>query len=575
MPLHSSARRPAMPRRKPLRPFAAALLLSALSLPALALPVLLPSAARAQAQDAGGGKEGAAGGAADHAREEDRGFDPQRSVTRHTLPLPGGPLAYTATAEFLPLRDGAKEELAARIFTVSYTADPPAGSPANSRADPSRADSRAAEPPGSGSPAGAQRPVTFVFNGGPGAASAYMHLGAAGPTVVAFGPDGTLPPPPAPLVDNPDSWLAFTDLVFVDPVGTGFSRALKPDEAEKRFWSVEGDARSMAETVRLWLTRNGRWSSPKFLAGESYGGFRIAKMADELIDQVGIAVNGLILVSPVVDFAAIDEDGILGPAWKLPAMAASAAALGRAPGTPQEAAAAAERFALGSYLTGLAGLDYGRLEEAEGFFAEVARITGLPVETVRRQRGRVPMGVFTRDLLRDQGRVLSIYDGTFTAPDPDPGAARIPFDPFLKGTVPTYTTAFAAYAHDALAVKTDAPYRLLSDRVNRNWDWPRMSVPSAVDALQTALTLQPSLRVLIVHGRTDLITPYMASRWVASRLELPPDGRDRVAVTVHPGGHMMYTRPEGRAGLAADARALIESALPKPPEPGRPATGGR
>ncbi len=522
-------------------------------LPALLAP-LSPASAFAQdteqdaaqdsGQDAAQGRAEAAkpGAGAEDRRREDRrgddlqGFDPQRSVTRHSLPLPGGALAYEATAEFLPLRDGAKEELAARIFTVSYIAEPK-------------------------NPADGPRPVTFVFNGGPGAASAYMHLGAAGPKVVAFGPDGTLPPPPAALVDNPDSWLAFTDLVFVDPVGTGFSRAVKPDETEKRFWSVDGDARAMAEVVRLWLTRHGRWSSPVFLAGESYGGFRIAKMAEELIDQAGLAVSGLILVSPVVDFAAIDEDGILGPAWKLPSMAASAAALGRRTGTPEQAAEAAERFALGPYLTGLAGMDYGRLDAAQDLFAEVARITGLPVEIVRRQRGRVPMGAFTRELLRDQGRILSIYDGTFTAADPDPGAARIPFDPFLKGTVPTYTTAFAAYAHDALGVRTDAPYRLLSNRVNRNWEWPRMSVPSAVDALQTALTLQPALRVRIVHGLTDLITPYMASRWVASRLELPEGERDRVAVTVHPGGHMMYTRPEGRAALAADARALVEEAL--------------
>ncbi len=481
-------------------------------------------------------------------RGPDRGgeaaFDPQRSVTRHSLPLAAGPLAYSATAEFLPLRDGPKDELAARVFTVTYTATTGAGSGAG------------ADTPD------VNRPVTFVFNGGPGAASAYMHLGAVGPKVVTFGPEGTLAGPPAPLADNPDSWLAFTDLVFIDPVGTGYSRATKTEgDGEKRFWSVEGDARAMAEMVRLWLTRNGRWASPKFLAGESYGGFRIAKMADELIQRTGVAVNGLILVSPVVDFAAIDEDGILGPALKLPAMAATAAALGRAPGTAQQAAEAAERFALGPYLTGLAGLDYGRLGEAEGFFAELARLTGLPPEQVVRQRGRISMGVFTRELLRDQGRVLSIYDGTFTAPDPDPGAARLPFDPFLKGTIPTYTTAFASYAAAELGVRGDVPFRLLSDRVNQGWEWPRMSVPSAVESLQTALTLQPSLRVLIAHGRTDLITPYMASRWMAARLELPPGERDRVRVTVHEGGHMMYTRASGRASLAADARALIDESL--------------
>lgn len=497
----------------------------------LILPLLLGSVAQAQdkpqANSPSDQPEQAAG-------PRESGFDPQRSVTRHNLPLPSGPVAYTATAEFLPLRDGPKEELAARIFTVAYTTD--AG-------------------------AAGQRPVTFVFNGGPGAASAYMHLGAVGPKVVSFTEDGGLRPPPAPLVDNPDSWLAFTDLVFIDPVGTGYSRAVKAEgDAEKRFWSIDGDTRAMAEVVRLWLTRNGRWTSPKFLAGESYGGFRIAKMAEELIGRTGIAVNGLIMVSPVVDFVTIDDDGLLGAALKLPSMAATAAAHGKAPGTPEEAARSAERYALGPYLTGLAGLDYGRLGEAQSFFAEVAGRLGLPVETVARHRGRISGGFFARELLRERGKVASVYDGTFTAADPDPAAPRIPFDPFLKGTVPTYTTAFAGYAAQDLGVRTEAPFRLLSERVNQNWEWPRMSVPSATDALQTALTLQPSMRVVIAHGWTDLVTPYMASRWIAARLELPDDQRGRVRVTVHDGGHMMYTRAAGRAALAADARSVIEGA---------------
>lgn len=474
------------------------------------------------------------------------GFDAQRSETRHQLPLPAGPLAYTAVAEFLPLRDGPREEVAARVFTVTYTQD--------------------------GAPRG-QRPVAFVFNGGPGASSAYLHLGALGPTVVGFNEDGSLARPPAPLLDNPDSWLAFADLVFIDPVGTGYSRGVRRDGGKeegarrdedpgKRFWSVDADSRAMAEIVRLWLTRNGRWESPKFLVGESYGGFRIAKMANRLIDDTGIAVNGLIMVSPVVDFATIrGGGGLLVPALRLPSYAASAAANGLVAGTPEQAAAAAERYAFTGYLTGLAGLDYRRPDAAQGFFAEVARTTGLPEELVTRFRGEIPTDIFARELLRGRGRVASVYDGTFTAADPDPSAARLSFDPFLKGTVPTYTTAFAAYAHERLGVRTEVPFDLLSDRVNRGWEWPRSGQPSAVDDLQAALTLQPALRVLIAHGRTDLITPYMASRWVASRLELPDGQADRVAVTVYEGGHMMYTRAPERAKLAADARALIEAAL--------------
>ncbi|WP_448207532.1 S10 family peptidase [Azospirillum sp. sgz302134] len=512
---------------------------------ALVAPLLLGPGTAGRAQEHSAPEQREAAGRAEAPKRTDAAFDSQRSETHHSLAQPGGAIAYTAVAEFLPLREGAKEEVAARVFTVTYTAD---GAPKDGRP--------------------VARPVAFVFNGGPGAASAYLHLGALGPKVAAFNDDGSLPRPPAPLVDNPDSWLAFTDLVFVDPVGTGFSRAIKPDtgkpdeEAEKRFWKVDADARAMAEIVRLWLTRNGRWGSPKFLVGESYGGFRIAKMAGELIDRTGVAVNGLIMVSPVVDFATIrDESGLLGPALKLPAYAASAAANGLVPGTPEQAAQAAERFALGGYLTGLATLDYRRAGEAGGFFAEVARTIGLPVELVTRHRGQVPAGVFARELLRDRGRVASVYDGTFTAADPDPSAARLPFDPFLKGTVPIFTTAFASYAAEWLGVRSEMPFELLNERVNRAWEWPRMSHPNATDDLQTALTLQPSMRVLIAHGRTDLITPYMASRWVASRLELPEGQADRVTVAVYEGGHMMYTRAAERAKLSADARALIEAAL--------------
>lgn len=500
-----------------------------------------------------------------NAPSEHRGasFDAERSVTHHTLPQPGGPLAYTAVAEFLPLRDGAGEEASARVFTVSYTLD---GSPKR------------------------RRPVAFIFNGGPGAASAYLQMGAIGPKVVAFDADGALPTPPAGLIDNPDSWLAFCDLVFVDPVGTGFSRAEAPqgDKAkggrdaggqggpgqggggrdggggdDKRYWNVEADTRSMAEIVRLWLTRNERWESPKLLVGESYGGFRVAKLASALIDGPGIAVNGVIMISPVVDFSTIRGGGLLASAFLLPSYAASAAADGRVSGTPEQAAKAAETFAMNGYLTGMAGLDYRGLDPARDFFAQVAHTIGLPPDMVTRNRGAVPAGVFARELLRDKGRVLSVYDGTFAIADPDPGAARLPFDPFLQATVPLYTTAFASYARQDLGVRADAPYHLLSDRVNRDWQWPRMRQPSAVDDLQAALALQPALRVLIVHGRTDLVTPYMASRWIAAHLELPPGEGDRVMVTVHEGGHMLYTRPSSRAALAADARALVAAVLPK------------
>ncbi|WP_051340742.1 S10 family peptidase [Azospirillum halopraeferens] len=465
-------------------------------------------------------------------------FDPQRTLTRHTLALADGDLAYTAVAEFLPLHDPARDAPAARVFTTTYTLDGP--------------------------DRGTDRPVAFVFNGGPGAASAYLHMGALGPRIVRFADDGTLVRPPAPVDDNPHTWLRFTDLVFIDPVGTGFSRGLgRDDGAESRYWNIDADVESLTEIVRLWLARHGRWQSPKLLVGESYGGFRIARLARSLFEGPGIAVNGLVMVSPVVDFGSIgdDEADLLGWALRLPSMAASAAAHGRTAGTPAEAAARAEAFALGDYVSGLAGLDLGEPERSASLFRATADLIGLPAELVERRRAMVPIGVFAREILRSQGRVVSIYDGTFVGPDPDPASPRIALDPFLTGTVPTYSTAFTGYIQRELELRTDVPFRLLSREVSRRWEWPRRSVPSALDDLQSVLALTPGLRVMMAHGRTDLITPYMASRWVAARLELPPGERDRVTVPVYDGGHMMYTLPDSRRRLFEDARAMVEAAL--------------
>ncbi len=465
-------------------------------------------------------------------------FDAQRTLTHHSLALPSGTLAYTAVAEFLPVKEAGKEEVLARVFTTTYTLD---------GAEPGR------------------RSVAFVFNGGPGASSAYLHLGALGPKMVRFNEDGSPPRPPAAVVDNPDSWLAFTDLVFIDPVGTGYSRALKDgEEAEKRFWKVDADTRYLSEIVRLWLARNDRWASPKLLVGESYGGFRIVKMADELFRNAGVAVNALAMVSPVLDFGTItdEETGLLTDAFRLPSMAAGAAAHGRgAGGTPAEAAEQAERFALTGWLSGVATLDLGRLEASSGLFAEEAQMIGLPVAMVTRHRGRVPARVFARELLRDQGRVLSLYDAAFTGPDPDPGSSRVREDPYLAGAVPVYSTAFAGYAQQDLNVRTEVPFRLLSQAVSRGWEWPRHGHASALEELQTVLTLTPGLHAMIAHGRTDLVTPYLASRWLAAQIELPPGQRDRIRVSVYDGGHMMYTLSGSRARLAADARALLNDAL--------------
>jgi carboxypeptidase C (cathepsin A) len=463
-------------------------------------------------------------------------FDARESVTHHEAAFAGKPLAYTATAGFLPLKSGDKGETVARIFVVAYTAD---------------------------GAAPAERPVTFLFNGGPGAASAYLHLGAVGPRAIVFAADGRAPAAPARLADNPDSWLDATDLVFIDPVGTGFSRLTKEDEhAERRLLGVEGDVEAMAETIRLWTTRNGRWSSPKFLAGESYGGYRVAALARALIGRTGIGLNGAVLVSPVIDFATIrDGDAALLPAaLRLPSLAASAAALGKTPGTPADAARAAEEYALGPYLSGLATLDLARLEDSRALFRRTAALTGLPETLVERNRGRVSAGLFAREIVRDRGQVTSQYDGAQASFDATPGSPFPGDDPILEGGKPAYATAYMAYVRDELKSPVEDEFRLLSDDVNGKWEWPRGRMPNAAGDLQEALALAPSLRVAIVHGRTDLVTPYLASEWVVRQTEMPPEVRARVGVTVLNGGHMFYAHPREREALAGLVRGLIHDA---------------
>jgi carboxypeptidase C (cathepsin A) len=470
---------------------------------------------------------------------------PAAVETSHRLTLEDRSLDYTATAGFLSLADSRQQEIA-RLFTVSYLV-PAAGEGA----------------------VGGGRPVIFVFNGGPGAASAYLHLGAAGPRALAFAAGGGPPPPPARLADNPETWLRFADLVFIDPVGTGFSYGLKegkPDpEGEKGFWKADADARILSQAVRLWLARHQRWDSPVFLAGESYGGFRVVLMAAHLVREEGIAPGGLVLISPVLDFNGLGagELDLLAWAFRLPPQAATAAIHGR---ITEDAGAEAERFALTGYPAALIGLKPGQ-PAAAALFATLARLTGLPEPLIARHHGRIPARLFARELLRDQGRMVSLYDGAVTVADPDfvgEGAAGegMRQDPLLTATIPAFTTAFNDYLGRELGFRTELPYALLSRRVNGGWSWPEGEQRSVLPELRTLLAVLPSLRLLIAHGRTDLVTPYPASCWLADRLDSRP-GRDCAGmVRVYDGGHMMYSRPASRRALAGDVRRLVETPAP-------------
>lgn len=457
-------------------------------------------------------------------------------TSQHGLPVGGRRLEYSATIESLPVSDGGGA--AAQVVVIAYQAkDQPVE----------------------------RRPVTFVFNGGPGASSAYLQMAAMGPRIVAFPEDGSVPPPPVRLIDNPDSWLVFTDLVFIDPVGAGFAPADLDEDKVKAFWSVGGDAASLSELIALWISRNGRWASPKLLAGESYGGYRAALIAGTLQDKQGIALNGLVMISPALDFSLIGSGGadVLPWALALPSMAAAAQVHGKGEAglSPEDA----ERFALTDYLAGIAAIAPAGPGPDPGLIDRVAAILGLDRELVRRHHGRVPSWVFAERLLDGSGQALSLYDAGLAMPDPQPGR-RGP-DPLLQGSIAPLSSAYQLHVRLALGLRTDLTFRLLAGRPGRHWDWQGARggpgpEDAATDDLATALAHTPKLRLLVVHGRTDLVTPYMASRWLLDRLDLPETVRERIRFEVLDGGHMMYFHPSQRSALTRLAAEFYRVAAP-------------
>jgi carboxypeptidase C (cathepsin A) len=451
---------------------------------------------------------------------------PPRSVTQHNVATDNGTIHYTASAGTLALHDQSGERTAA-VFTVAYVADKPAG---------------------------VKRPVTFVFNGGPGAASAYLHLGLAGPRLAEFraGREG-----PPRLYDNPNTWLQFTDLVMIDPVGSGFSRPARADGGNA-FWSVARDAEAMAKVIAQWIADNRRADSPKYVLGESYGGFRAAKVASELRREHGIAVNGIMMVSPLMEgaFTFGGTRFALGAAMQIPSLAA--AALERKGAFTPERLAEAERFALGEYLTTLAG-PRPRGEAARAFYARVAELTGMPLDVVTRTRGFIRDN-YVKHLRGAEGLVVSRYDVTFTGPDPHPESTtpRGP-DPLLSTVSRAYSGAMSAYVREELGYKTDLTYVLLSREVNDRWDWGRGSGrdnASVDEDLRNLFSLDPAFRLLVAHGYADLVTPYSVSRYVLDHLPDFPNP-SRAQLKVYRGGHMFYIDDESRRRFTSDARSFF------------------
>lgn len=458
---------------------------------------------------------------------------PAHVETHHTIQLGQKNLDYRAIAETIQLTN-AKGDKTASVFAIAYTVDPQPGR---------------------------TRPVAFCFNGGPGAAAVFLHLGAIGPRIMATAPNGLVPSPPVQIVDNPSTWLAFTDLVFVDPVGTGFSRGEgKDDNPSRPFWNVKSDIESLNSVVRLWLTKHQRWGSPVFLVGESYGGFRVGAMAKSLEREEGIVPNGIVMISPALDWSMLNPGpgNLIAAAVNVPTYASSAAVFA---GNTNFDAGPVEKFALTDYLTGLAAMR-GVPPPGDPFIAQVAATIGLHEDIVRRERGWVGKEVFAHELRRKEDQVLSLYDATITRPSPGNPWDQTAGDPVLDNAIAAYTAAFNAYAPEGLGYKTELPYRTLPMSVSHQWNFDgtregQDGLGLALSGLQTALLDHPATKVLIANGRWDLVTPYLASRWLIDQLNIPESVRKGIVVKVYDGGHMMYMRPDSRQALASDAAALF------------------
>lgn len=518
---------------------------------ALALAVMMFAAAPLTAQPSPHGAERPA--SEQRKASEPRGPEgrklPADVTTDHTVTLPDGrSLTFKATAGSLPLVDEAGK-LQAEIGFVAYVQ---AGKP--------------------GEPA---RPITFALNGGPGAASAYLDIGAVGPWRLPLEGGGISPSMAVALVPNDGTWLDFTDLVFIDPIGTGYSRAADGDA--KRFWSVESDASVLASAISRWLRVNDRIASPKFYLGESYGGFRGPLIAGKLQEEIGIGLSGLVLLSPVLDFAWLQAPRTTpwGHVTRLPSFAA--AALERAGKNPTRALLSeAETYATGPYIADLLK-GPGDKAAVDRLADKVAGLSGLDPDVVRRQAGRLTPGSVQREIGREAGRVASAYDTAVTGWDPDPTAPFSGFeDPLLTGLQAPLTSAMLDLYATRLNYRVpDLRYELLNNAVNRGWSWGSgRSAPEALGALRGAMALDGKLRVLVAHGFTDLVTPYFASKLLID--QMPSfGGEGRLSLSVYPGGHMFYARPDSRAAFHKDAAALYAAAIKARAGEGAAAEPGR
>ena len=462
-------------------------------------------------------------------------------VTKHSVRVGNRSLNYTTTTGFMPIKNAASGETEAKLFYIAYTLDDP--------------------------PAAQKRPLMFSFNGGPGSASVWLHLGALGPKRIKMLDDGMMPPPPYEMEDNQQTWLADTDIVFIDPVGTGYSRAAKPELAPK-FFGVNGDIESVGEFIRMYLTRNERWMSPVFLVGESYGTTRASGLSNWLFDH-GVGLNGIVLISTVMNFQTIRfaNNNDMPLVLILPSYATTAwyhkkltPAMQNKP--VSQVADEARKFAANEYMPAMMRIDSLSSAERDALADKFASFTGLSRQYVINNNFRIELGEFMKELLRDRRRTIGRLDSRFLGIDRDAAGDSTDGDPSMNAIRPPYTAAFNDYVRRDLGFKSDVEYYILGGGISAPWNYnvtnqyADTSIP-----LKDAMAKNPYMKIMISQGFDDMATPFYAAEYTVSAMNLEPELRKNISFNYYEAGHMMYIERNSLKKLHDDASAFIASSM--------------
>jgi carboxypeptidase C (cathepsin A) len=470
----------------------------------------------------------------------------ESSVTDHTIHIGGQTIAYKATASTTLLKNS-KDEPTALMYSTAYT----------------RSDVKDFS----------QRPIAFIYNGGPGSASVWLHMGAFGPRRVVTENAASTPPAPYQIVDNTESLLDKADMVFIDPVGTGFSHAVGKAQ-DKDFWGVDQDVRSLAQFIYTYLSRNNRWNSPKFLIGESYGTFRSVALANYLQGTDGIYINGIVLISSVIDagtlsFVPGDDRSYI---FYLPSYAAAAWHYKVLQNPPADLAAfveSARQFASTEYAAALMKGSKLTAAETADIAKKLSAFIGLSEDYLIKAQLRVALPQFSAELQRSRGLTLGRYDARYSGPTYDLLTEGAEFDPSYSAVHGAFTAAMNSYVRDELKFGQDKIYNILPNGPSQNWDWkhnaaPGEEFPSAPNVggdLVRELIDNPRLQIQAENGYFDMATPFFATEYTMDHLALPADSRARIHLQYYDSGHMIYLHDEDRVKLKNNIAGFIDSAV--------------